>query len=1058
MLHSRQSSRMFLRRGWAFAWCVASSLFGLQLSAADASVKGFEPGGVDLSVLVSFSDREPLVGDLATLDVDLINVGASTATGIIVDVLLPEGLTLDPVFVGLGSYVAATGVWTVPSLPASTSTSLVFEGILMPAADDPSGSGAPVGDGIFATIGGGFLFDMAFLPNGQSWVTKDSSIDQIVHLDVDGTVLSSVSVGTDGPRNIAVGPDGSLFVAMASDEVRRYDATSGALLGSFVGVGSGGLDNPLGLAFEEDGSLLVASGGTGQVLRYGTDGSFLGVVIAASSGGLGELKGMTIGPQGDLYLSSQATGNLKVVRYELPSGNVVGPMVAFESNLLPFAMEFGPDGSLFLGMMNPQTQQASLHRYGGPEASDVTDRLGVYVDVFPLGAPRGVALGPDGDVFTSGFLTGNVHRFRGFLTAEARLAFSNEVDPNPLDDSDRDALDFRRLDFGDAPAPFPTTLADDGARHGVPASGAWVFLGSAEPDTEVDGQPDSGAAGDGADEEAVNWLDDLVRGQVVGVEVSAEGESGLLDAWVDFDGDGIWSAGEQIAQSMPLPPSGTTTVDVMVPADAEFGPHLARFRISREGGLSPTGFARDGEVEDHVTTPVVPHADLGIAASATPNPVGGGGALTLVVDVSNTGPAIAADTAVELSWEGTQPISTSGCAEDPMGFPTCTLGDVAVGSPRQVTYTLSVIVVGPLLGGEDEVSHFVSLNSMTRDLDLGNNSASVTTPIDTEEPIVEGRTAILDDGSSKFLGECTTVQERFETIAVFFSEALRDPPGDEEEVDVTNPQSWRWVSPGEDGVLEPSTCDTLLGDDEWFVPVSVSWNPDSFQAVLHGVPAQRSSRYRLLACSAGLADSVGLALDGDRDGSPGGDNAIHFRVDHGNLFGNGSFDCDLRSWLNPTLGGAQIEHGSLDRDDDPGSGSAHFQGFEGGEELMMEQCLHYPEAQSLDWSMAARLDFASGGVLDMIFGCFFFENGGCQGPTLGVEQSPFEVELFEWTGLSGQIAVPAGGHSALCWVATDPGESQFYGLFLDSLRLEMLHLFADGFESGDTSRWTTTVE
>ena len=47
------------------------------------------------------------------------------------------------------------------------------------------------------------------------------------------------------------------------------------------------------------------------------------------------------------------------------------------------------------------------------------------------------------------------------------------------------------VDYGDLPADYPVTLAQDGAAHGVSATPA-VYLG-ASVDTETDGQPDSDA-------------------------------------------------------------------------------------------------------------------------------------------------------------------------------------------------------------------------------------------------------------------------------------------------------------------------------------------------------------------------------------------------------------------------------------------------------------------------------------------------------------------------------------------------------------------------------------
>jgi len=57
-------------------------------------------------------------------------------------------------------------------------------------------------------------------------------------------------------------------------------------------------------------------------------------------------------------------------------------------------------------------------------------------------------------------------------------------------------------DFGDAPLPYPTTLAEGGAEHvitvGAPKLGATV-------DTESDGTHSAAADADGADEDGVTF-------------------------------------------------------------------------------------------------------------------------------------------------------------------------------------------------------------------------------------------------------------------------------------------------------------------------------------------------------------------------------------------------------------------------------------------------------------------------------------------------------------------------------------------------------------------------
>ncbi|WP_164101631.1 tandem-95 repeat protein [Candidatus Laterigemmans baculatus] len=86
---------------------------------------------------------------------------------------------------------------------------------------------------------------------------------------------------------------------------------------------------------------------------------------------------------------------------------------------------------------------------------------------------------------------------------------------------------------------------------------------------------------------------------------------GFVDGWVDFNGDGDWSdPGEQIFKDVFFDGSEPTqTFAVTVPASTPVpnGPldTFARFRVSSTGGLSPSGLAIDGEVEDYAVR-VVP--------------------------------------------------------------------------------------------------------------------------------------------------------------------------------------------------------------------------------------------------------------------------------------------------------------------------------------------------------------------------------------------------------------------------------------------------------------------
>lgn len=188
-------------------------------------------------------------------------------------------------------------------------------------------------------------------------------------------------------------------------------------------------------------------------------------------------------------------------------------------------------------------------------------------------------------------------RWRFTTNAPAAPAFTGWEPNGEVEDHE---VHLEVLDFGDAPAPYPTLLANDGARHRVP-SGYW--LGAAPPDAEGDGQPHALALGDdlsgAADEDGVALPGTLIRGSNAVFNVVAS-TNGYLNAWMDFDGNGSWlGAGEQIASNVPLN-QGMNVLGFAVPPGAGVGPTFARFRFGSATGLLPTGLALNGEVEDHL--------------------------------------------------------------------------------------------------------------------------------------------------------------------------------------------------------------------------------------------------------------------------------------------------------------------------------------------------------------------------------------------------------------------------------------------------------------------------
>ncbi|NUQ63079.1 MAG: SUMF1/EgtB/PvdO family nonheme iron enzyme [Pirellulales bacterium] len=168
---------------------------------------------------------------------------------------------------------------------------------------------------------------------------------------------------------------------------------------------------------------------------------------------------------------------------------------------------------------------------------------------------------------------------------------------------------YAEIDFGDAPDPaYPTLAINQGVGHLIVADAP--LLGSLL-DVDPNGQPDPGGFGDDNDgtddEDGVSFDSPLfVRQSTAGtgtVTVNAP-RGGKLDAWIDFNQDGVWSHPTEhiFGGTSQTLVAGSQTLDFAIPAGALDGATFARFRISTAGSLPPTGIAPDGEVEDHRIT------------------------------------------------------------------------------------------------------------------------------------------------------------------------------------------------------------------------------------------------------------------------------------------------------------------------------------------------------------------------------------------------------------------------------------------------------------------------
>ncbi|MCP4594411.1 MAG: DUF11 domain-containing protein, partial [bacterium] len=147
-----------------------------------------------------------------------------------------------------------------------------------------------------------------------------------------------------------------------------------------------------------------------------------------------------------------------------------------------------------------------------------------------------------------------------------------------------------------------------------------------------------------------------------------------------------------------------------------------------------------GDESTFQKTTVTSAADLAITKMDSSDPLAAGADLTWTVTVNNAGPSDAQQVVVtDTLPAGVTFVSTSACAEDPNGVPTCTLGTIPAGSSKQ--YAIAVTVDLDTVG---LITNQASVTSDTPEANPGNESTSVETTIIGVTDLAISKTANLE--------------------------------------------------------------------------------------------------------------------------------------------------------------------------------------------------------------------------------------------------------------------------------------------------------------------------